>query len=48
MSDYDVIVIGGGSPGEHEARNGGKFDEQWPEWYATYMVAERTGQELPQ
>ena len=34
--------------GEHEARNGGKFDEQWPEWYATYMVAERTGQELPQ
>ncbi len=34
--------------GEHEKRNGGKFDEQWPEWYATYMVAERTGQELPQ
>ena len=34
--------------GEHEARNGGKFDEQWPQWYATYMVAERTGQELPQ
>jgi predicted enzyme related to lactoylglutathione lyase len=34
--------------GEHEARDGGKFDEQWPEWYATYMVAERTGQELPQ
>jgi catechol 2,3-dioxygenase-like lactoylglutathione lyase family enzyme len=33
--------------GEHEKRNGGKFDEQWPEWYATYMVAERTGQELP-
>ena len=34
--------------GEHEARNGGKFDEQWPQWYATYMIAERTGQELPQ
>jgi catechol 2,3-dioxygenase-like lactoylglutathione lyase family enzyme len=34
--------------GEHEKRNGGKFDEQWPEWYATYMVAERTGKELPQ
>ena len=34
--------------GEHEKRNGGEFDEQWPEWYASYMVAERTGQELPQ
>ncbi|WP_433158157.1 VOC family protein [Kribbella sp. CA-247076] len=34
--------------GEHEKRNGGEYDEQWPEWYATYMVAERTGQELPQ
>jgi predicted enzyme related to lactoylglutathione lyase len=34
--------------GEHEKRNGGEFDEKWPEWYATYMVAERTGQELPQ
>ncbi|MFI7065779.1 VOC family protein [Kribbella sp. NPDC050124] len=34
--------------GEHEKRNGGKYDEAWPEWYATYMVAERTGQELPQ
>jgi predicted enzyme related to lactoylglutathione lyase len=34
--------------GEHEKRNGGEFDEKWPEWYAAYMVAERTGQELPQ
>jgi predicted enzyme related to lactoylglutathione lyase len=34
--------------GEHEKRNGGEYDEQWPEWYATYMVAERTGQQLPQ
>ncbi|MEI8412318.1 MULTISPECIES: VOC family protein [unclassified Kribbella] len=34
--------------GEHEKRNGGEYDEKWPEWYATYMVAERTGQELPQ
>ncbi len=34
--------------GEHEKRNGGVFDEQWPQWYATYMVAERTGQELPE
>jgi predicted enzyme related to lactoylglutathione lyase len=34
--------------GEHEKRNGGEFDEKWPEWYATYMVAERSGAELPQ
>jgi predicted enzyme related to lactoylglutathione lyase len=34
--------------GEHEKRNGGQYDENWPEWYATYMVAERTGQPLPE
>ncbi len=34
--------------GEHEKRHGGVFDEQWPQWYATYMIAERTGQELPE
>jgi catechol 2,3-dioxygenase-like lactoylglutathione lyase family enzyme len=34
--------------GEHEKRNGGAYDENWPQWYAQYMVAERTGQELPQ
>ncbi|WP_066951118.1 VOC family protein [Microtetraspora fusca] len=33
--------------GEHEARNGGAYDENWPEWYAAYMVAERHGDELP-
>jgi catechol 2,3-dioxygenase-like lactoylglutathione lyase family enzyme len=33
--------------GEHEARDGGKFDENWPDWYAAYMVAERAGTELP-
>ena len=33
--------------GEHEARNGGEYDEQWPEWYAAYMVAEHHGTELP-
>jgi len=34
--------------GEHEARNGGEYDEQWPVWYAAYMVAEQSGTELPQ
>jgi catechol 2,3-dioxygenase-like lactoylglutathione lyase family enzyme len=34
--------------GEHEARNGGQYDEQWPVWYAAYMVAEQSGTELPQ
>ena len=33
--------------GEHEARNGGEYDEQWPAWYAAYMVAEQSGTELP-
>ncbi len=33
--------------GEHEARDGGKYDENWPDWYAEYMVADRAGTELP-
>jgi len=32
--------------GEHEKRTGGR-DENWPEWYASYMVAEQAGTELP-
>ena len=34
--------------GEHEKRNGGQRDANWPEWYAAYMVAEQAGTELPQ
>lgn len=34
--------------GEHEKRNGGRHDENWPDWYAAYMVAEQAGKELPQ
>ena len=26
---------------------GGTFDENWPDWYAAYMVAEQAGRELP-
>jgi len=34
--------------GQHEARNGGQRDENWPDWYAEYMVREQSGQELPE
>ena len=34
--------------GKHEERTGGQRDENWPDWYAKYMVAEQAGQELPQ
>ena len=33
--------------GQHEARTGGQRDENWPIWYAEYMVREQSGQELP-
>ena len=33
--------------GEHEKREGGKHDENWPAWYAAYMVAEQAGTPLP-
>ena len=32
--------------GEHEPRTG-EDDTEWPDWYATYMVAEFAGTELP-
>ena len=32
--------------GEHEKRTGQR-DANWPDWYAAYMVAERSGGELP-
>jgi hypothetical protein len=33
--------------GEHEKRAGGQRDENWPDWYAEYMVREQAGEELP-
>ncbi len=33
--------------GEHEKRTGGQRDVNWPEWYASYMIAEQAGTELP-
>ena len=34
--------------GEHEKRTGGQRDENWPDWYAEYMVREQSGKEPPQ
>ena len=33
--------------GEHEKRTG-EHDANWPDWYASYMVAEQAGKDLPQ
>jgi catechol 2,3-dioxygenase-like lactoylglutathione lyase family enzyme len=33
--------------GEHEKHLGHR-DEEWPEWYAAYMIAEQSGKPLPQ
>jgi catechol 2,3-dioxygenase-like lactoylglutathione lyase family enzyme len=33
--------------GKHEERTGGQRDENWPEWYAAYLVAEQAGKPLP-
>jgi catechol 2,3-dioxygenase-like lactoylglutathione lyase family enzyme len=33
--------------GEHEKRTGQR-DENWPDWYAAYLVAEQSGSALPQ
>lgn len=34
--------------GEHEKRAGGQYDENWPDWYAEYMVSEQSGEKLPE
>jgi catechol 2,3-dioxygenase-like lactoylglutathione lyase family enzyme len=35
------------SHGEHEKRIG-QHDENWPDWYAAFIVAEQTGKKLPE
>jgi catechol 2,3-dioxygenase-like lactoylglutathione lyase family enzyme len=37
----------GAAHGEHEKRTGGQYDENWPDWYAEYMVREQAGGDLP-
>jgi len=34
--------------GEHEKRDGGRHDANWPDWYASFMVAEQAGAPLPE
>jgi hypothetical protein len=36
-----------GAGGEHEKRTGGQRDENWPDWYAEYMVREREATTCP-
>jgi predicted enzyme related to lactoylglutathione lyase len=33
--------------GEHEKRNGGVHDVNWPDWYADYIAKEQAGAPLP-
>jgi catechol 2,3-dioxygenase-like lactoylglutathione lyase family enzyme len=44
----EALVRAATAHGEHEKRNGGEYDEQWPAWYAAYMVAEQSGADLPE
>ena len=41
-----ALVRAATAHGEHEKRTG-EHDEQWPVWYAAYMVAEQSGDDLP-
>jgi catechol 2,3-dioxygenase-like lactoylglutathione lyase family enzyme len=41
-----ALVRAATAHGEHEKRTGQR-DENWPVWYARYMVAEQSGAELP-
>ena len=34
--------------GKHEERTGGQRDENWPDWYAEYMVREQAGEQPPE
>jgi predicted enzyme related to lactoylglutathione lyase len=42
----EALIRAATAHGEHEKRTG-EHDEQWPVWYAQYMLAEQTGEELP-
>ena len=42
----DALRRAAAAHGEHEKRIG-QADENWPDWYAAYMVAEQAGEQLP-
>jgi catechol 2,3-dioxygenase-like lactoylglutathione lyase family enzyme len=42
----DAMRRASAAHGQHEKRTG-QADANWPAWYATYMVAEQAGTELP-
>src|SRR5262249_2582192 len=43
----DAMRRASAAHGEHEKRMGGQRDENWPDWYAEYMVREQSGEKLP-
>lgn len=42
----EALIRAATAHGEHEERTG-EYDAEWPVWYAKYMVAEQSGEELP-
>ncbi|GIJ54399.1 VOC family protein [Virgisporangium aurantiacum] len=49
-SVHDVeqaLIRAAAAHGEHEKRTG-EADANWPAWYARYMVAEQSGEDLPE
>jgi catechol 2,3-dioxygenase-like lactoylglutathione lyase family enzyme len=44
----EALIRASTAHGEHEKRNGGEYDAEWPAWYAAYMVAEQSGADLPE
>jgi catechol 2,3-dioxygenase-like lactoylglutathione lyase family enzyme len=48
MDLQNALIRAATAHGEHEKRNGGLRDEQWPVWYSEYIVAEQSGAKLPE
>jgi catechol 2,3-dioxygenase-like lactoylglutathione lyase family enzyme len=43
----DALRRAAAAHGEHEKRNGGEYDANWPDWYAEYLVREQAGEAPP-
>jgi catechol 2,3-dioxygenase-like lactoylglutathione lyase family enzyme len=46
MDLQEALIRAATAHGEHEKLTG-EYDAEWPVWYAKYMVAEQSGEELP-